>query len=340
MNLDRLDAAREETLADTAKSAVKRWEKQQQARARRKAQDLERDPVNTLFDLEASAFGCDWLIRQWQAIAAPLALGRSWDQRMLAKAQRLLGYPDGIPGPDADPPIRTLWQLAAAAAPTKITNPSPQEDDPAPPADPITARSELRLFINAIVDRLEALRDESWSHVEGPEREAVIRQAIAADISKDGQLRHRYAKDADRSCSAAIRLFLNLRDRRRRELLEISKEARHCDTPRAPVGGGWWREPISDPAPPGFTRIDSPIPDDASRTSPETAQRSEPISPAETESKTEPNPHPTNPLRNEPAIDAPGAPKRTEPNSNPDRPAHRVGRSNQNKARHRSNRRR
>ena len=54
--------------------------------ARRKAQDLEKDPGGTVADLEATAFGCDWLIRQWEALDAPLAIGQAWERRQLAKA--------------------------------------------------------------------------------------------------------------------------------------------------------------------------------------------------------------------------------------------------------------
>ena len=283
VTLDRIEAAREETREASAREAVADWERRKQAMARRKAQDLQRDPSNTVQDLEATAFGCDWLIRRWQALDAPLRLGKGWDHQGVAGAQRLLGLPEGMPGVDAEPEVRELWRLAAAASSSggtgglftcvrsststlvdkppgppsrEVPAPTRVEADPEPLDDPALARRALRSFIADRVDRLLSLRDESWEAVEGPERDAVVRRALASDTSKEGQIRHRYEASADRACNAAVRLFLNLRDRRRRELLEFAKEARHYDTPRAPVGGGWWREPDSDPAPPGFCRID------------------------------------------------------------------------------------
>jgi hypothetical protein len=348
VTLDRMDEAREDARQDTAREAVRLWERKQQAIARRKAQDLEKDPFNTVVDLEGSAFGCDWLIRQWQAIDAPLSIGLAWDQKGVARAQKLLGFPEGVPGPDGDESVRSLWLLAGALAPTRVTT-IPRLDDEADfPTDPADARAALRQFIADQVDRLEALRVESWEAVEGPACRSVARQAAAGDTSPGGQLRHRYHRDADRSCQAAIRQFVNLRDRRRRLLLEIAKEARQIDTPRAPVGGGWWREVDSDPAPPGFQRIadfravpegegslpDQPrpgpmaeqatgIPTEAgSPRQPETVgQRNEPISSPDSTADPRRNPHLGMDLRNEPS-GPPAAPRwRTEPPRSPDRPA-------------------
>ena len=255
VTLDRLDRAWEQTRADSAREAARRWESGQQHRARRKAQDLDRDPSNTVLDLEATAFGCDWLIRQWEALDAPLRLGKGWDQKLVGRAQRLLGLPEGIPGPDAEPEVRTLWRLAGAASPTTVTRIPAVPGEADAPTDPAQARAALRAFVAEQVDRLAGLREESWDRAEGPEREAVVIRALAADASRDGELRHRYARDADRSCNAAVRQFLNLRDRRLRENLAIAKEARHCAIPRVPVGNGWWRELNSHAAPPGYERI-------------------------------------------------------------------------------------
>ena len=250
VTLDRMDTSREETREETAREAVSSWEAKRQARARRKAQDLDKDPSNVVLDLEATSFGCDWLIRQWQSLDAPLRLGKGWDLRALNRAQRLLGLPEGIPGPDAEPTIRLLWILAAVLSPHTISVLPRNPDEASLPTDPNEARPLLRLTLQEQVDRLLLLRDESWEAVEGPERQAVISRALSADVSKEGQLRHRYQLAADRSCSAAVRLFLNLRDRRRRELLEIAKEARQCDT-RAPpsVAAGGESQSATPPLP-------------------------------------------------------------------------------------------
>ena len=373
VNLDRIEAARQQSRVETARTAVAQWEKKQQARARRKAQGLAKDPSNTIDDLEATAFGCEWLIRQWQGLDAPLRLGKSWEMSTLARAQSLLGLPEGMPGVDAEPIVRTLWQLTSAAAPTTVSTPFRIESDLEPLADPAEARQELRNFIADRVARLEELRIESWEAVEGPDRESVIRLALAADTSKEGQLRHRYETAADRSCNAAIRLFLNLRDRRRRELLEIAKEARHCDTPRSPVGGGWWREPHSDSSPPGFSRVDdlrtlldSQVPQTAetdesepsrlssaveivdkrsAKTPTDTSaptQRNEPISSCDLTEDPTPNPNPTNRLRYDASLNFPLESKRTEPLFDPVRHENRSDRQRERRqvpGRHRSARR-
>ena len=354
VTLDRIEAAREESRETSAREAVAGWERRKQAMARRKAQDLQRDPSNTVQDLEATAFGCDWLIRRWQALDAPLRLGKGWDHQGVAGAQRLLGLPEGMPGVDAEPEVRELWRLAAAASPRAVPAPTRVEVDPEPLADPALARRALRSFIADRVDRLLALRDESWEAVESPERDAVVRRALAADTSKEGQVRHRYETSADRACNAAVRLFLNLRDRRRRELLEMAKEARHRDTPRAPVGGGWWREPDSDPAPPGFSRIDpippapasseaeGPAPDPIEHAGPEPDPaipepvasdadrppappvgpgRSEPNSPRDASAEIAQNPLHQKDLRNGIRTRAIGMTRRTDPLPTPDRPS-------------------
>ncbi|QDV37822.1 hypothetical protein [Tautonia plasticadhaerens] len=255
VKLERIERAREQTHREAALKALGDWEKRGQARARRKAQDLARDPSNTVLDLEGTAFGCDWLIRRWQSLDAPLQLGQGWDQRTVLRAQALLGFPECLPGPDANREVRRLWILAAAASPTQVTALPRLEAEGSLPTEPAHARAALSRFVAEQVRRLEGLRAESWEEVEGPEGRAIALQAAAADPSGEGQLMHRYEVAADRAANATVRLFLNLRDRRRRELLELSKEARHSSIPRAPVGGGWWCEVDADPAPPGFERI-------------------------------------------------------------------------------------
>jgi hypothetical protein len=263
VRLNRIEQAQEATRQKSARDAVELWARRQQARARKKGQLLPLDPSNVLPELESSAFGCDWLIRRWQANEASLRVGKALDQLAVTHMQHLLGLPHGLPCDGADPVLRGLWILAAAWSPTKVTAlPRLTEPESRLPTDPEAARQALLAFIADRVDRLERLRDESWGLVEGPDRDAVALLAAAADTSKEGQLRHRYEVAADRSTNAAVRLFLNNRDRRLREHLEISKEARQYGTPRAPVGGGWWCEFDADPAPPGFQRIDpTPAPE-------------------------------------------------------------------------------
>jgi hypothetical protein len=356
--LDRLDEARERSRQEVAREAVRRWEEKQRHRARRKAQDLSKDPFNIVNDLEATAFGCDWLMRQWLALDSELSIGKSWDQRAVIRVQALLGYPEAVPTIDADPTARLLWILAAALSPRSVTPLPRLEDEADLPTDPVLAREQLRAFITEQLDRLEGLREESWEAVEGPSRDAVVAQAVAADPSPEGDRHHRYARDADRSASAAVRLFLNIRDRRRREYLVISKEAARNDLPRVPVGNGWWREVDSGPAPPGFCRIGStikaaaaepsaeaiadpftgpsaPEPSPSPRNGPDQAEvsslasrtmrpgapgRNEPNVPASNPTFPASNPRSFNDLRNLPADTNPGAPGRTGPFPSPSNP--------------------
>ncbi|WP_158633631.1 hypothetical protein, partial [Tautonia sociabilis] len=241
----------------------------------------------------ATAFGCDWLIRHWRRLDSQIRLGSRWDGRDRAWAMAMFGLPGGPPGPDAAEDAKTLWTLAVSvgsAEPSAFgasalrVGPSEAENAPAQ-TDPDAIRAALRAVIARQIERLRALRDASWREVEGPERAAVARRAAAADTSQEGQLRHRYESAADRACLAAIRLFLNLRDRRRRELLAIAREAAEIgETPRAPVGGGWWREVDSDPAPPGFVR--DPAPATLAETVP-TTERSQPDHAEESDSSSE-----------------------------------------------------
>jgi hypothetical protein len=283
---DRIERAREATRRQSARDAVDLWERRRQARARKKGQLLPLDPANVLPELESSAFGCDWLIRRWRSHEASLRVGKPLDQLAVCRIQNLLGLPDGLPCDGADPVLRGLWILASSWSPSKVNAlPRLTEAERRLPAEPEAAREALLAFFADRVDRLERLRDESWELVEGPERDAVAQLAAAADTSKGGQLSHRYEVAADRATNAAIRLFLNLRDRRRKEHIELAREAKDCHLLRAPVGGGWWREPDADPAPPGFERIGpTPVPTTTPTPGPTAAEpsgapaRSEPIS--------------------------------------------------------------
>ncbi|QDV38538.1 hypothetical protein [Tautonia plasticadhaerens] len=258
---DRIERAREENRGTAAHDAAERWRKRRQARARKLAQTLALDPSNVLPDLESSAFGCDWLIGRWQALDALLRVGAPWDQLRLTRTQHLLGLPEGTPAPDADPALRALWILAEACSPGRITRlPRVSEAEARLPAEPGAARQALRAMVAGQLDRVERLRDDAWQAVEGPECRSVAVAAAAADTAPDAQLHHRYEVASDRSANAAVRLYLNIRDRRRREQIELAKAAQGCTLLRVPVGGGWWCEVDAAPAPPGFSPLD-PLPD-------------------------------------------------------------------------------
>ena len=82
----------EAAMEGDAIEAVRSWEAKRRHRVRRQAQDLKDDPVNVVADLEASSFGCDWLIRRWKALDGSLRLGISWGRQSLEEVLRLLGY--------------------------------------------------------------------------------------------------------------------------------------------------------------------------------------------------------------------------------------------------------
>jgi hypothetical protein len=103
----------------------------------------------------------------------------------------------------------------------------------------------------------------------------------------------------------------------------MAKESKDCILLRAPVGGGWWREPDADPAPPGFERID-PIPSATSGEPPGAPVRSKPISPAVESAgialkslsqrmmQHDPANHPAEPDRRTESISTPSQPPQTD----------------------------
>ncbi|RUL89791.1 hypothetical protein TsocGM_01120, partial [Tautonia sociabilis] len=191
VRLDRIERANQEAREAAAREAVGRWHRRKQASARKLGQRLLLDPVNVIEELEATAFGCEWLIRHWRRLDSQIRLGSRWDGRDRAWAMAMLGLPGGPPDPEAGEDARMLWTLAVsvghaqsgAYGPSAL-RPDPTADAFAPPVDPDAARAALRAIIARQIERLRALRDASWREVEGPEREAVARRAAAADTSQ------------------------------------------------------------------------------------------------------------------------------------------------------------
>uniref|UniRef100_UPI001260B0C5 hypothetical protein n=1 Tax=Tautonia marina TaxID=2653855 RepID=UPI001260B0C5 len=90
--LERCRTVEEATLAQSSRDAVDRWEKQQRHAVRRLAQNLSRDPMNTVLDLESTSFGCEWLSRHWVQLDDKLGQGITWDRDEMNRALLLLGY--------------------------------------------------------------------------------------------------------------------------------------------------------------------------------------------------------------------------------------------------------
>ena len=250
-----------------------------------------------LSELEATAFGCDWLIRKWEAIDRKLEQGLNLPTADRHLAMNLIGFHAVAPGPDGDDEARQLWDLGLAVA--------DQHDPEGPPADEPGAGDLLRSFIAEQLDRLEGLREQAWRSGEAAERDAVA--ARSREQTPDGKLRGRYEKEAELSFHRNFNALLRLRKRRdehhERQKRLAKREAPH----RESVGGGWSREPGATAAPPGFMRIPlahrMPSPAPPAAAPPVPADR--PIAPP----TAQPSPiGPTPPLTPEPA---PAAPRST-----------------------------
>ena len=213
----------ETAMEGDAVEAVRRWEAKQRHRVRRKAQDLKDDPVNVVADLEASSFGCDWLIRRWRSLDGSLQLGISWGRQSLEEVLRLLGYAQPMaPTSAGDPAAIRLWTLAVRASGGLVKAGDHFRPDPAVPEDWKEAMRLLRAFVAAQIERLEGLREEAWEAVDGPEAEAVAAKALM-DAGKEAQVRHRYDRDAQLAQHRAFRQLRALREHRRKAEAEAPR---------------------------------------------------------------------------------------------------------------------
>ncbi len=152
VRLQRCEQATEQNLESTARSAVDRWRLRKQNAARKRACALKTDPLNTLLDLEDSAFGCEWLIRRWSALDRVLEQGLGWSDDDRETSMRLIGYVPVAPGPDGAPEARQMWRLGRLASGLEV---EPLEDGE--PNDPAAARLALRALI---ADRLTSSNNE------------------------------------------------------------------------------------------------------------------------------------------------------------------------------------
>lgn len=291
IRLRRCEAAEDGSLESAAREAVSRWRERKQAAARKKAMRLRSDPLNTLLDLEDSAFGCDWLSRRWTALDRILEQGLGWSEADRNTAMTLIGFLPLAPGPDASPEA-ILWHRLALLAADPPTDPAigtrPSDRTPA------SARAQLRELIAERLDRLDDLAAEAWKRVDGPERDAVIARSLAADDSREGQLRQRYDRDSQNALLRCVSALIRIRKRRDELDEKHRRETREAQPHLNNLGGGWYSRDHADPAPPGFQRIPLvPYTPAAPAASPERSATvptpNEPISP------TVP---PTNPNRN------------------------------------------
>ncbi|MEW4567433.1 hypothetical protein AB1L88_06155 [Tautonia sp. JC769] len=278
--------AEEARLKTGTRQAVKDWQEQRRHAFRRKAQDLRASPDTVIDEFYESAFGIDWMLRQWRQLRASIASGPGWSGRDLATAMNLLGHG---PTPPADPQGEPafLWQQAAAAFPKAL---QPLAESVADRA----AADRLLAFVDDQLARLETLRPIVWDEVDAPQAEAV-ETASLVDTSKDGQLRQRYRREAFRDFHKSLHALDRLRAERTKRLAREAKlmdasQSRRNDAPA-------YVPPPSAPPRPGPAPLDS---------------RNEPPRRPDPEASDRPNSHPDHEIRKT-TPDAPSpSPRRTE----------------------------
>ena len=202
LRAERCRKAIDDAKADATAATIDRWREKRRHAMRRKAQDLKADPFNTVTDLKAEGFGCEWLMRQWLQLDARLAQGIGWSRDQTYHAMNLKGFINAAPGPDADPRLREFFHLGLASGGNRR-----QEAPAEVPTNPAEARQLLRQRVAQEIAALDARRGELWEKVDLP-RLASVAAAAALDTTKDGQLRQRYHKEA---VSEMVRC-LNTRD--------------------------------------------------------------------------------------------------------------------------------
>ncbi|WP_169976374.1 hypothetical protein [Tautonia rosea] len=326
VRLQRCEQATERNLEATARSAVDRWRLRKQNAARKRACNLKTDPLNTLLDLEDSAFGCDWLIRRWSALDRTLEQGLGWTDDDRDTSMRLIGYVPVAPGPDGAPEARQMWRLGRLASGLEVEPAEPDE-----PNDPASARLALRALIADRLDQLEQRATASWNAIEDPERSAVIARSLSGDDGPEAQLRHRYDRDAQNSLLRSITMLIRIRKRRDELAEHHRKQARDHQVERINVGGGWWKEKDANACPPGFQPINrcsshprEPIPSADSSTAPDPPidSRNEPKPEGSSPRPPHHKPHIQNNLRSFLSDRSPPRPERSRPDPRPliDRP--------------------
>ncbi|MEW4570028.1 hypothetical protein AB1L88_19355 [Tautonia sp. JC769] len=257
--LERCRKAEEAALAESSRLALEHWQKSKQQAARKLAQGLSADPSNTVADLEASSFGCEWLLRHWLQLDAKLSQGIVWDHDDVARSMLLLGLYPQAPGPDADTAVRRVWHLA------RCCGRAPFDPVPGVPTDLIPARLELRRLIAAEVDRLDTLRDRRWRERDAAEADAVAHLGLI-DTSKEGQLRQRYRREAYSEMIRGINQVMRIRVERSKDQDRQWHQAHpHLSARRAPAAAPP-SPPPSPPMPPP-----TPEPDPGRAPSPDTA---------------------------------------------------------------------
>ncbi|WP_169980520.1 hypothetical protein [Tautonia rosea] len=241
--------AEESRLGPAIRDAVRDWREAQRHAIRRKAQNLPNDPELVAADLLESAFGIDWMLRHWRNLLDLIDRGVGWTGDNLIQAMHLLGHKAAAPTDPTSLPA-SLWQNALTAFP-KAWNLS------APPIGDPEAVARIRAIVLDTIAHLEALRPVAWDEVDAP-REQVAEAAALIDTSKEGQLRHRYRRDAFRDFHRSLAELTRLRSERskthaREAKLMESAASRRDDRPA-------YVPPPSRPEPPAPESRNEPPP--------------------------------------------------------------------------------
>ena len=216
-------AADEAQMGPNARAALAEWQEKRRHAIRRRAQDLKMHPADVAADLHDSAFGIDWMIRNWKTLLTSLATGRGWSSSDLELALNLLGLPyqkKAAGGIEAG-----LLALAAAACPLTVDHRAA-----AGIADAEAAK-HLRAFVADRIARLADLRPLVWEDVEGPQA-AAIEAAAMLDTSKEGQLRQRYRREALRDSQRSLSLLMRLKVERSKLHAREARLDRQSPPPR------------------------------------------------------------------------------------------------------------
>jgi hypothetical protein len=225
-----LDEAR-----DRAEDNLNAYHRKAKKQVRRTAQNLSRNPNETVAKLESSGYGIDWLIRHWESLRAEIEAGSMWSSDRLDFAYRLLGLdPADVPLVlHHEPEAAVFWQAFHAA-----------EDDQ-------DARLRLLGLLDALIEELQAGREEAYQNCEAKREEQVVRRTLIDD-SPAGQRLQRYEKDAEAS------FYRNLNATIKLQKIRQQSQANHpAPAPKAP--------PAPNELPKGPERAKAPEPKSVSK---------------------------------------------------------------------------
>jgi hypothetical protein len=236
----RLDCCRRHEAAcrqRRAASAQAHWDERRASEADAAELLLDKDPRAALRLLERTAEGAARLLEHWQELGRALELRGHWDEERLERAAALLGHAS-LPDEAAEPQAAELVRHGLGAMP------APDPDDVRwffgaaegeeawgrlPPM--AQSRAYLEAFVAAQVERLVALRDWLWEHVDAPDRAAAAERALF-DAGPEAVRLRQYESACERERSRALAELERLKKAR---AAEPAPEPRRENEPGAPA---------------------------------------------------------------------------------------------------------